>query len=139
MEATEVANSRAMFIQMIESKVKALGHDAPLLDLIKAAGEGSDYHDPGSASPTTGLGALNSDLVMTWNLGHIENMLPQLNDICTDVDNQPVLFMQEAVTRYVIVPGYQKRTNLTNTAWGGNVGNTRNANVQMNNYIGIPI
>jgi hypothetical protein len=65
--------------------------------------------------------------------------LPQLNDISTDVENQPVLFMQEAVTRYIIVPGYQKRTNLTNSAWGGNVGNARNANVQMNNYIGIPI
>ena len=135
MEATEAANSRATFIGMIQNKVKALGGDAPLQELVKAA----SYNDPGSTSPTAGQGMFNSDLVMTWNLGHIENMLPQLNDISTDVENQPVLFMQEAVTRYIIVPGYQKRTNLTTAAWGGNVGNARNANVQMNNYIGIPI
>jgi hypothetical protein len=130
-EATVLSKIRASFAQRIAQFADANGGDFLLKEeLIKAAG--SDYVD------STGYqGTLNTGLVLTWNLGYLANMLPMLNDITTDVSNQPVLFEQQAITRYIVVPGVQLKTSAN--AWTGSKGNAKNVNVLMDTYAGVPL
>jgi len=99
-------------------------------DFVKAAYDG--YADANGA-----LGVLNSALTLQWNLGHLENQLIMLDDICTDVSGTPVLYNQQARTRYIKVPGVQLKT--ATNAWSGTAGNDVDVNVLMNNYAGVPI
>jgi hypothetical protein len=96
------------------------------------AAAGTDY--PDSAGQ---LGVLNTGLTLQWTLGHLENQLPMIDDITTDVSGTPVLFEQFARTRYIKVPGVQLKTAAA--AWTGTTGNDVDVNVQMSNYAGVPI
>ena len=129
--ATYVAHEKSMFLTKINAiMANDTGGDFRMRDIVKAA----NYADPAANNP---LGLLNSDLVLSWNLGYLENMLPMLADITTDMSNQPVKFNQNAVTRYIKVPGFQ--TKAAGVAWAGGAGNDVDVNVLMSRYIGIPI
>jgi len=115
------------------------GADFPMTeDYVKATYDG--YADPGASNP---LGVLNTALTMQWNLGHLENQLILLDDIVTDLSGTPVLYMQQARTRYIKVPPVQLKT--ATTPWGpatiGTLGSGTDVdvNVQMSNYAGVPI
>lgn len=125
-KSREKANITAKLAKMISA-----GADFRLTeDFITAAYDG--YADPSGA-----LGVLNTALTLQWNLGHLENQLIMLDDITTDLSGTPVLFNQQARTRYIKVPGVQLKTN-TN-AWVGSPGNDVDVNVLMNQYAGVPI
>lgn len=129
-DAIMASRNRANVTQAL---IKAIedGADFTLQDMIKAG----DYVDPAANNP---LGTLNSTLVLTWNLGYLRNQLPMLNDIVTDISNQPISFGQMAKTRYIAVPKYQKKT--ATTAWStGQSGATVDVNVSCNIYNGVPI
>lgn len=99
-------------------------------DYIKATYDG--YADPNNA-----LGVLNTALTLQWNLGHLENQLIMLDDITTDLSGTPVLFQQQARTRYIKVPGIQLKT--ATNSWSTTAGNDVDVNVLMDTYAGVPI
>ena len=110
------------------------GADYDFADVVKAA----DYVDP-SGSATVGVGTLNTDLLLAFNLGYLENQLIMLDDITTDISSQPVQFNQTALTRYLRVPGFQIKT--TSYPWNtsATTGSAVDVNVKMDKYIGIPL
>ena len=61
-----------------------------------------------------------------------------LDDITTDLSGTPVLYEQQARTRYIKVPGIQLKTS-TNAWVGTTGGNDVDVNVLMNTYAGVPI
>lgn len=133
-------NAKGMEDAMIRARHKSQ-LASKLVKMIQAGGDftvseavvkAADYADPAGA-----LGTLNSGIVLTWNLGHLENQLKMIGDITTDISNTPVLFLQQALTRYIKVPGVQLKT-LTNS-WSGGTGNDVNVNVLMDQYAGVPI
>ena len=129
-EAVLDSRKTSMIAAKLAKMVKA-GADFRLTeDFIKAAYDG--YADPAGA-----LGVLNTALTLQWNLGHLENQLVMLDDITTDLSGTPVLYEQQARTRYIKVPGIQLKTS-TN-AWVGTTGNDVDVNVLMNTYAGVPI
>lgn len=127
-----VAKSREKaFITASLAAMIAGGADFRLTeDFIKATYDG--YADPNGA-----LGVLNTALTLTWNLGHLENQLIILDDITTDLSGTPVLFNQQARTRYIKVPGVQLKT--ATNAWTPTAGNDVDVNVLMDSYAGVPI
>lgn len=128
--AVEESRTKSFFTARLAKMIQA-GADFRLTeDFIKAAYDG--YADAAGA-----LGVLNTALTLQWNLGHLENQLIMLDDITTDLSGTPVLFNQQARTRYIKVPGVQLKTN-TN-AWVGGTGNDVDVNVLMGTYAGVPI
>lgn len=128
--AVEESRTKSFFTARLAKMIQA-GADFRLTeDFIKAAYDG--YADPAGA-----LGVLNTALTLQWNLGHLENQLIMLDDITTDLSGTPVLFNQQARTRYIKVPGVQLKTNTNN--WVGGTGNDVDVNVLMGTYAGVPI
>jgi hypothetical protein len=128
-EATELSRKKTSVVSRIGDMIKA-GADYRWEDIVKAA----DYVDPAANNP---LGTLNTDLLLNFNLGHLEAQLAMLDDITTDISDQPVRFQQTALTRYIIVPGFQAKAS--GVAWAPGTGATVDVNVQMANYIGAPL
>lgn len=128
--ATADARNKSSIAAKLSQMIQAGGDFQLTEDVIKAAYDG--YADPAGA-----LGVMNTALTLQWNLGHLENQLIMLDDIVTDVSGVPVLFNQQARTRYIKVPGVQLKTG-TNS-WSGTTGNDVDVNVLMNNYAGVPI
>ena len=128
-EATGLARAKGAVVNRIAEMIRA-GADYKWSDVLKAA----DYVDPGAGNP---LGTLNTDLLLNFNLGHLENQLALLDDITTDISDQPVKFMQTALTRYIQVPGFQSKAS--GVAWVPATGATVDVNVQMGQYIGVPL
>lgn len=56
------------------------------------------------AGTDVGIGTLNTGIVLMRNLGFLKNMLTFLNKISTDLRNEPVLFGQNVLTRYITPP-----------------------------------
>ena len=106
------------------------GADFRLADVVRAA----DYADPAANNP---LGVLNTGLTLQWNLGFLKYQLAMLNDITTDIQNQPVLFQQVVRTRYINVPGVQLKA--TGVAWAPTTGSAVDVNVSVDTYAGVPI
>ncbi len=134
-----VAKSREKaFITASLASMIAAGADFRLTeDYIKATYDGyaPTNTDPGGASG--GLGVINTALTLQWNLGHLENQLIMLDDITTDLSGTPVLFQQQARTRYIKVPGVQLKT--ATNAWTASAGNDVDVNILMDSYAGVPI
>lgn len=128
-DLAKVSKERSLLIRDINDMVRA-GGDFRMNDVVKAA----DYADPASNNP---LGVLNTGLQLSWNLGYLANQLAMINDITTDISNQPALFGQVVRTRYITVPGVQLKSN--GVAWRGTTGNTTDVNVTIDTYAGIPI
>lgn len=127
-EGMVLARRKSALAGRLASMIRA-GADFTVAEgVVKAA----DYADAAGA-----LGTLNSGIVLTWNLGHLENQLAMIGDITTDISNTPVLFQQQALTRYIKVPGVQLKTN--SNAWSGGTGNDVNVNVLMDQYAGVPL
>lgn len=102
-------------------------------DVVKAG----DYVDPASANP---LGILNTGLILQTNFGYLSNQLVILNDITTDVSNVPVLFNQQAHSRYMTIPKVMLKS--TSNAWpntGAPTGTVVNVNVLMDKHAGVPL
>lgn len=133
-DAINCSKARGIVTKKLADLVAA-GADFVLENVVKAAGTSADevYYDPNSL-----VGALNSGLVLQWNLGWLKNQLALLADITTDISNQPVLFEQQVRTRYVKVPGVQLKT--TSNAWtGGGGAGTTDVNVRMDVHAGVPL
>jgi hypothetical protein len=137
-DAVQSSHVKAQIASTLATMV-AGGADFPMTEeYIKATYDG--YADPAGSNP---LGVLNTALTMQWNLGHLENQLIMLDDIVTDLSGTPVLYMQQARTRYIKVPPVQLKT--ATTPWGpatlatGGAGTDVDVNVQMSNYAGVPI
>lgn len=128
-DLAQKSKDRSLIIRDINEAIQA-GGDFRMADVVRAA----DYADPASNNP---LGVLNTGLQLSWNLGYLANQLAVINDITTDISNQPALFNQVIRSRYITVPGVQLKTNAV--AWRGTTGNTTDVNVTINNYAGIPI
>ena len=128
-EATQCARVKSRVVNRIAEMIKA-GADYKWADIVKAA----DYVDPGASNP---LGTLNTDLLLNFNFGHLENQLAMLDDITTDISDQPVKLNQTALTRYIIVPGFQAKAS--GVAWTAATGATVDVNVKMDKYIGVPL
>lgn len=128
-EAASISKERSLIIRDINDALKA-GGDFRTADVVKAA----DYVDPASGNP---LGVLNTGLQLSWNLGFLKNQLAMINDITTDISNQPALYGQVVRSRYITVPGVQLKSN--GVAWRGTTGNTTDVNVTIDTYAGIPI
>ena len=128
-DLAQKSKDRALIIRDINEQIRA-GGDFRMADVVRAA----DYADPASNNP---LGVLNTGLQLSWNLGYLANQLAVINDITTDISNQPALFNQVIRSRYITVPGVQLKTN--GVAWRGTTGNTTDVNVTINQYAGIPI
>lgn len=129
-DAVAMAQEKSIITARLAELISQGGNFRLTEDFVKAAYDG--YADPNGA-----LGVLNTALTLQWNLGHLENQLIMLDDITTDLSGTPVLFNQQARTRYIKVPGVQLKTS-TN-AWTGTVGNDVDVNVLMSNYAGVPI
>lgn len=129
-DATASARKQSTLAAQLSSMIQAGGEFQMTEDVIKAAYDG--YADPAGA-----LGVLNTALTLQWNLGHLENQLIMLDDIVMDVSGTPVLFNQQARTRYIKVPGVQIKT--ATSSWSGTTGNDVDVNVLMNNYAGVPV
>ena len=123
------SKERSLIMRDINEAVQA-GGDFRMNDVVKAA----DYADPAGSNP---LGILNTGLQLSWNLGFLVNQLAIINDITTDISNQPALFGQVIRSRYISVPGVQAKTNAA--AWSGATGNTTDVNVTISNHHGVPI
>lgn len=80
---------KARFFDGIAGK----GGNVRIADCIKA----SDDQDPS-------IGTLNTGIVLMRNLGFLKNMLTFLGKISTDLRNEPVVFGQNVLTRYIIPP-----------------------------------
>lgn len=128
-EATIMARKKGEVVNRLGDMIRA-GADYKWEDVVKAA----DYVDPGSGNP---LGTLNADLLLNFNFGHLENQLAMLDDITTDISDQPVRYKQTALTRYIQVPGFQSKAS--GSAWAPATGATVDVNVQMANYQGVPL
>ena len=105
-------------------------------DIVKATTvTGADvvYTDPNSLA-----GVLNTGLVLQWNLGYLKNQLAMIDDITTDISNQPAHFNQPIVTRYIKVPGVQLKTYANAWTGGGGKG-TQDVQVTMDTHAGVPI
>lgn len=94
----------------------------------------ANYVDPASNNP---LGLLNTELMILKNLGHLENQLPMLDDISTDIAGQPVAFNQQVRSRYFTVPKVQLKTS--SNAWDGGTGAGVDINVLLDTHAGVPI
>lgn len=129
-EAVADSKKKAIITASLMSMISAGGDFKLTEDIITAAYDG--YADPAGA-----LGVLNTAITLQWNLGHLENQLILLDDIVMDVSGTPVLFNQQARSRYIKVPGVQLKTAAT--AWSGTTGNDVDVNILMNNYAGVPI
>jgi hypothetical protein len=128
-EATRLARAKGAVVGRIADMIKA-GANYSWDEVVKAA----DYVDPAGSNP---LGTLNTDLLLNFNFGHLENQLALLDDITTDISDTPVLFNQSALTRYIQVPGFQSKAY--NAAWAPATGATVDVNVKMDKYIGVPL
>ena len=129
------SSHKSMLAASVANLIERGGNFRLTEDFVKAAYDG--YADPAGA-----LGVLNTALTLQWNLGHLENQLIMLDDITTDLSGTPVLFNQQARTRYIKVPGVMIKTS-TNS-WGtpgtaGTTGNDVDVNVLMNQYAGVPV
>lgn len=128
--AVAASQTKSMIAAKMADMIQRGGDFRLTEEFVKAAYDG--YADSNGA-----LGVLNTALTLQWNLGHLENQLIMLDDITTDLSGTPVLFNQQARTRYIKVPGVQLKTS-TN-AWTPTAGNDVDVNVLMNNYAGVPI
>lgn len=128
-DATTLARSKGAVVSRLSDMIKA-GADYKWEDVVKAA----DYVDPAAGNL---LGQLNSDIMLNFNFGHLENQLAPLDDITTDISDTPVRFMNRASSRYILVPGFQSKTN-TN-AWVDGTGGTVDVDIIMNHHIGVPL
>lgn len=128
-EATTLARAKGAVVSRMAEMIKA-GADYKWEDVVKAA----DYVDPAAGNL---LGQLNADVMLNFNFGHLENQLAPLDDITTDISDTPVRFMQRASSRYILVPGFQAKTN-TN-AWVDGTGGTVDVDIIMNHHIGVPL
>ena len=134
--------------------IYAKGDNVVLKDMVRAA----DNVDGG-------VGTLDTGLVLMRNLGFLKNKLTFLDKISTDLRNEPVLFGQNVLTRYITPPGvltYVPGVGLTSDAttianWKATVTATNPAgtavsgtltlsqasatdvNVVLNNYQGVEI
>lgn len=129
-ELSDLSLNRSRIMERIVAMVKG-GADYSFENIIKAA----DYVDPGAGNP---LGTLNTDMLLAFNLGYLENQLAMLDDITTDISNQPVAYQQTALSRYIKVPGWQLK--VAGTGWStSNEGQSVDVNIKMDKYIGIPL
>jgi hypothetical protein len=128
-EATRLARAKGAVVGRISDMIKA-GANYSWDEVVKAA----DYVDPAGSNP---LGTLNTDLLLNFNFGHLENQLALLDDITTDISDTPVMFNQTALTRYIQVPGFQSKAY--NAAWAAATGASVDVNVKMDKYIGVPL
>lgn len=128
-EVTSLARAKGAVVERMANMIKA-GADYKWDDVLKAA----DYVDPAAGNL---LGQLNADVMLNFNFGHLENQLAPLDDITTDISDTPVRFMQRASSRYILVPGFQSKTN-TN-AWVDGTGGTVDVDIIMNRHIGVPL
>ncbi len=127
--ATQLARAKGAVVQRLCDMVRA-GADYRWDDVVKAA----DYVDPAGGNP---LGTLNVDMLLNFNFGYLENQLALLDDITTDISDQPIKLNQRAVSRYIQVPGFQSKAS--GVAWAPATGATVDVDIKMSNYIGVPL
>jgi len=103
--ATDLARESCAVMKAHVMPILAKGGDFLIKDVIRAAG--SDVTD-------ANVGMLSTGLVLMRNLGFLKNKLSFLPFISTDLRNEPALFNQVVLTRYIAPPNV-----LTFTAGSG--------------------
>lgn len=135
--AIDASRERAIVMAKL-SKLIAAGADFLPSNVIKATTvAGTDLQTTDST-----IGTLNTGLILQWNLGYLKNQLAVINDITTDISNQPVAFGQNVITRYLKVPGVQLKNSRTagGEAWSGGSGKGAvDVNVYLDTHAGVPI
>lgn len=132
-EVVKASQHRSELCQKIAEMVRAGGIVSD--SIVKAAattGANESYFEASGA-----LGALNTGLLLQFNFGYLANQLALLDDVTTDISNQPVLFNQRARSRYISVPKLQLKTS--SNAWTGGTGNTVDVDILMDVHAGVPI
>lgn len=131
--ACELSMARSTVARKLGDLIAA-GANFAMKDVVKATTmTGADLN---TADGT--IGTLNTGLVLQWNLGYLKNQLAIIDDITTDISNQPAHYQQNILTRYVKVPGVQLKTS--SNAWTGGSGQgTVDVNMQMDTHAGVPL
>jgi hypothetical protein len=76
--------------------ILAKGGELSVRDVIHAADD--------VAGADVAIGTLNTGIVLMRNLGFLKYLLPWLNKLSTDLRNEPVMFGQNVITRYITPP-----------------------------------
>lgn len=131
-EAMEASRQRSL-VQARLAHMVANGADLSREDVVRAAAAAvGDFESHNSTN-----GALNTGLLIQWNLGFLANQLAPIADITVDLSGQPVLFNQPVRTRYISVPGVMLKS--TSNAWSSVGPASVDVNVTMDTHAGVPI
>lgn len=135
-EAVDLSRKRSVITAHI-AKMVAGGADFSKEDVVRATATTAATVESHSST----LGTLNTGLLLQWNLGFLKNQLAPINDISTDISDQPVLFNQTTRTRYITVPGVMSKSDGASwtTSGSGVAANTVDVDVKMDQHIGVPI
>ena len=91
--AVKISRDSADVLREHVLPIYARGEDFSIKNVVKAA----DNVDPS-------VGTLATGIVLMRNLGFLKNKLTFLNKISTDLRNEPILFGQNVLTRYITPP-----------------------------------
>jgi hypothetical protein len=94
-EAAQLSVETSAMIKTHLLPIIAKGGDVMLKDLVRAA----DTSDPNSQ-----VGTLATGLILMRNLGYLKNKLGWMPYISTDLRNEPALYGQNILTRYITPP-----------------------------------
>ena len=157
-EASDISRESGSTLMGRLTPIFAKGGDFNVRDGVKEVVRAADNVD-------TNVGTLAAGIVLMRNLGFLKNKLNFLDKISTDLRNEPVLFGQNVLTRYISPPGvltFVPGIGLTSdagaiAAWKATITSTNPAgteqtgtqtrsvasatdvNVVLNNYKGVSI